>query len=152
MVLGLSNVMNVRFGWLLLSVCLFVLLRTTTLAQEKQIPGVVLDPNHSPVAAATITLTGPGFSQATMSDENGSFSFSEVPPAKLKLTVITNDFAKYIRAIEPADLGNVLDVELKLADITERVNITATMAFAQVFGRTPLCFELLLFGVRRADR
>ena len=54
-----------------------------------KIQGIVHDPQHRPVAGASVTLQAitSAWSQTTQTDDNGEFSFTSVPVGDYKVTV-----------------------------------------------------------------
>jgi Carboxypeptidase regulatory-like domain/TonB-dependent Receptor Plug Domain len=59
-----------------------------------RIQGIVHDPQHRPIAGASVKLqaTTSDFSQATQADDNGGFSFINVPVGDYKITVAQSNF------------------------------------------------------------
>src|SRR5258708_35084808 len=56
--------------------------------------GTVSDPKGAVVSGATVTITNPatGFNRSTKSDNQGSYQFLELPPAKYDLVVDSPGF------------------------------------------------------------
>src|ERR1700733_14443485 len=59
-----------------------------------RIQGIVHDPQHRPVAGASVKLQAitSDYSQTTQADDNGDFSFTSVPVGDYKITVTQPKF------------------------------------------------------------
>ena len=72
-----------KLQWLLL----FVFLSSTSWAQSTGIiSGTVVDDAGSPLPGANVVVTGPQLSEATVANDNGSYSIPSLPPGRFTVT------------------------------------------------------------------
>src|SRR5262245_36746173 len=66
------------------------------------ISGIVKDSNHAQIAGASVTVTNPAtnFSRTATTNNEGIFSFAQIPPGKYTITVEKSGFKK----IEKVDI------------------------------------------------
>ncbi len=81
----------------LFCLCLVVFLISGSLLHATifgKIQGIVHDPQHRPVAGASVKLQAitSDWSQTTQADDNGEFSFTTVPVGDYKITVTQSNF------------------------------------------------------------
>ena len=93
------------------------------------VSGTVIDPQQSPIAAAKITLLSrsSAYSQTSQTDDAGQFSFRAVPIGEYTVTVESGGFSKSTLAlIVLSDRATVLRVQLKIAPVTQQVEVRTT--------------------------
>ncbi|HEY0173315.1 MAG TPA: TonB-dependent receptor [Pyrinomonadaceae bacterium] len=94
------------------------------------IRGTVRDPQGNAVAGATVTLTNTGknFSRVQVSNAEGGYVFSLVPPDTYRVEVEAAGFKKALVADVTAlvDTPRELDVALEVGAVTETVNVEAS--------------------------
>ncbi len=90
--------------------------------------GTVEDSSGARVAAATITLTNPGFSVArqTQSDNRGEFRIEELPPGEYRVTVHAPEFSEATSNVV-VTVSSVLEISvtLRLKNVAEKVIVNA---------------------------
>ena len=65
-------------------------------------------------------------SRSTVSDEEGEYTFSSVPPGSYTLEVSFEGFKKFTRSVTIADDASVVaDIELEIEDLREEVSVSA---------------------------
>ena len=94
------------------------------------ISGTAKDPQGKVVSGATVTLTGPArnFTRTQSTNKDGAYVFNAIPPGTYSIEVKAPGF-KTASASGLAALGNtptVLEVQLEVGALTERVNVTST--------------------------
>ena len=103
--------------------------------------GTVVDQQQHPIVGAKITLRSQSssFSRAVDSDTGGEFSFRSVPIGEYTLTVESNGFAKSTQAlIVLSDQTTTLRLQLKIATVSQRVDIVASWADVNTNSATPM--------------
>ncbi|MDX6575833.1 MAG: hypothetical protein QOE96_1786 [Blastocatellia bacterium] len=93
------------------------------------VKGTVLDPQQRPLVAARVSLVSrtSSFSRSTDTDGDGAFSFRAVPIGEYTVTVETSGFSKSTLAlIVLSDHATVLRVQLKIAPVSQQVEVRAT--------------------------
>ncbi|MDX6559285.1 MAG: hypothetical protein QOF72_2334 [Blastocatellia bacterium] len=93
------------------------------------VKGTVLDPQQRPLVAARVSLVSrtSSFSRTTDTDGDGAFSFRAVPIGEYTVTVETSGFSKSTLAlIVLSDHATVLRVQLKIAPVSQQVEVRAT--------------------------
>jgi len=90
--------------------------------------GTVEDSSGARVAAATITLTNPGFSVApqTQIDNRGEFRIEELPPGEYRVTVHAPEFSEATSNVV-VTVSSVLEISvtLRLKNVAEQVIVNA---------------------------
>jgi TonB dependent receptor/Carboxypeptidase regulatory-like domain/TonB-dependent Receptor Plug Domain len=112
--------------FLFLSCLVFVPLVRATIFGN--IRGIVHDPQHRPVAGATVKLKSATseWTQTAQTDSDGWFSFSAVPVGDYILTVNKSSFADMQETTTVlSDTSPVLHFQLKLATLTQTATVTA---------------------------
>jgi hypothetical protein len=92
-----------------------------------QLHGVVHDPQHRPIKGAEITLRAAdsAFSQTTLTDQDGEFSFAAVPLGNYTISVSQKGFGGVKQAITLASgTSPVLHFELQLESVRQAVSVT----------------------------
>src|SRR5271165_7068923 len=120
---------------LTLLVGFFLAFNTLVLAQTAttSLRGTVYDAKGAVLSGATLTITNPdnGFSRTTKSDNQGSYQFLELPPAKYELAVDASGFATMKRS----------GLELLVASpatLNITMQVTGGTVTVEVQGTTPL--------------
>lgn len=127
--------MRLLMRFFLPSVLFSVLLGLTagiSSAQQASIVGSVVDTTGASVAhvQVTLALNGRAADQVTQSADNGSFSFSNVPPGSYQLSFAAKGFAlKTIPGeLHPGETANLPPVSLAVGKLTTEVVVTQTQA------------------------
>jgi hypothetical protein len=121
---------------LILSLCASTALATVF----GTVRGIVHDPQHRPIAGATVVLKAADsdFSKTTASDAQGEFTFDAVPAGSYSITVSSPGFATQE---EPFTIlsgaSPTLHLELQIASQNQRVTVTGEAAPAQTESVTP---------------
>jgi len=93
------------------------------------IRGIVKDPQGNAVSGARITLRNDekNFKRDQVTDNDGGFTFTNVPPDSYVLEAEAANFKKaVISGVKGlADRANSVDVALEIGAVTETVNVTA---------------------------
>jgi Carboxypeptidase regulatory-like domain len=115
-----------RIHWLVVVCCL---LGSTALAQQAgQIVGVVTDSSGGVVPAISVKATevGTGFSQSTVTGEDGRFVFPTLRPTRYEISVESSGFRTFRRVgIELlANQNLTVNINLEVGAVTETVNVS----------------------------
>jgi hypothetical protein len=113
-----------------------------------RIQGIVHDPQHRPVAAASVKLQAitSAYSQTSQTDDNGEFSFTSVPVGDYKITVTQSNFDTSAQTVTvDSSSSPVLHFLLTLASLSETTNVVGQAATASMDSVTPTTL------VNRAD-
>ena len=105
-----------------------------------KIEGVVHDPQHRPVAGASVKLQAltSDWSAATQSDNNGEFSFTTVPVGDYKITVTQPKFETTEQIFTVASNSSpVLHFQLVIAAVNESVVVSGQANVANMDSVTP---------------
>jgi hypothetical protein len=105
-----------------------------------KIQGVVHDPQHRPVAAATVVLKSStsAWSQTTQTDQDGAFNFSAVPIGDYVVTVTQSGFESSEQTVTvTSGAAPVLHFQLKVASLNQTAVVSAQAATAGVQSVTP---------------
>src|ERR1039457_6801518 len=93
------------------------------------IKGTVTDPSGAVVSKATVTATnaGNGLKGTGISDSDGQFLISGLPPAKYDVSAEITGFQTQVQTGVVVAVGQdfLLDFHLKVAQVSERVEVTA---------------------------
>ena len=87
-----------------------------------RIQGIVHDPQHRPVAGASVKLQAitSDFSQATQADDNGEFSFTNVPLGDYKITVAEAKFETSAQTVTVASGSSpILHFQMAIATLNQ---------------------------------
>jgi hypothetical protein len=90
--------------------------------------GVVHDPQHRPVADATVRIKSAtsDWSHTVQSDQDGSFSFTAVPVGDYLVSVTKNGFADEQQSVTVvADSSPTLHFQLKIGTVSQTTNVVA---------------------------
>lgn len=112
-------------------VAVFWISATAVSAQstKAELAGVLRDPASLPIAGASVELAGTatGATMATVSDSNGAWHFSALPPGTYSLTVARDGFTTLRRDDLVLRVGDCvhLDLDLAVGDVSQSVVVTA---------------------------
>lgn len=139
-----------------------------------QISGFVKDPTGSVVPNANVTIQNEatGLERRTTTNESGYYVVSNLPPGFYTVSIEATGFKKYVKTqnkLEPT-LPARVDVSLDVGQVTETVEVTASVANVQadtatvgrlvessqiqnmmLNGRNPIWLALLKAGVRAGN-
>lgn len=91
------------------------------------ITGRVVDPTGHPAAGATVRLTrdDPSASQETLSDDDGQFSFANVPPGPFHLAISSSGFATQVfdGILSPGENFAVPQISLNIATSVTEIHV-----------------------------
>src|SRR6185369_9300340 len=126
----LGRRMTQRLDQLMVLALVFILAASMIVrAQDTSgLSGQVTDPTGKVIPGATVTLTNPatGATRSTKTNDDGNFSFNQVPPGTYMLRLE----AKGFKAAEQADIQllvatpKVVNLQLEVGAVTEVVNVT----------------------------
>jgi hypothetical protein len=105
-----------------------------------QVQGIVHDPQHRPIAGATVTLHAAhsAFSKTASTDRQGVFSLPAIPLGDYTVTVSDSGFRSLQRVITLAsDTTPLLHFSLPVGSVDESVQVTAETDAANVDSVTP---------------
>jgi outer membrane cobalamin receptor len=105
-----------------------------------KIQGVVHDPQHRPIAAASVVLKSStsAWSQTTQTDQEGGFSFSAVPIGDYVVTVSQSGFESSEQTVTvTSGTAPVLHFQLKVASLNQTTVVSAQAETASVQSVTP---------------
>jgi outer membrane receptor for ferrienterochelin and colicin len=127
----------------LLSSFVFIVLSVTAAHASVfgDVKGTVLDPQQRPVVAAKVSLVSrtSSFSRTTDTDGDGAFSFRSVPIGEYTVTVESGGFSKSTLAlIVLSDRATVLRVQLKIAPVSQQVEVRTTPGQVDSGSATPV--------------
>ena len=101
-----------------------------TLAQASifgNIRGLVHDPQHRPIAAATVAATAVGsdFTKKAVTDQSGEFRFDAVPVGNYDVSVAQPGFESALQRVTViSDSAPILHFELRIASVTQSVKVS----------------------------
>jgi Carboxypeptidase regulatory-like domain len=94
--------------------------------------GRVLDPQGSPVPAATVTVSreDKAFSRSVTTGPDGTFVVANIPPTAVDVVVSAGGFAEARRRGVMLEVGRTtaIDIELKVGGVQETIDVGATTA------------------------
>jgi hypothetical protein len=105
-----------------------------------RVQGVVHDPQHRPVAGASVKLaaTNSDWSQTAQTDSNGEFSFSTVPVGDYKITVTQPTFETAQQIVTVASASSpILHFQLTIATVNQSVAVVGQAELANMDSVTP---------------
>ena len=127
---------------ILLGLVILLLFKSSALASAfGDVSGTVIDPQQRPVAFAKVTLLSrsSSFSQTSQTDGAGQFSFRAVPIGEYSVTVESGGFSKFALALTIlSDRTTVLRVQLKIAPVSQQVEVKATPGRVDSDSPTPV--------------
>jgi outer membrane cobalamin receptor len=105
-----------------------------------KIQGIVHDPQHRPIAAASVVLKSStsAWSQTTQTDQEGAFSFSAVPLGDYVVTVSQSGFESSEQTVTvTSGTAPVLHFQLKVASVNQTTVVSAQAETASMQSVTP---------------
>ncbi len=102
--------------------------------------GIVHDPQHRPIAGATVMLHGvsSGYQLSAQTNPAGEFSFDSVPLGDYTISVLAPGFAATDQRLAVlSGTAPILHIELRVASGTETVTVSAEAFSAQTESVTP---------------
>jgi hypothetical protein len=105
-----------------------------------RIQGIVHDPQHRPLAGASVKLQAAtsDYSQTTQTNDNGEFSFTAVPVGDYKITVTQTSFDTSQQAVTvDSSSSPVLHFQLALAALNETTVVVGQAGQANMDSVTP---------------
>jgi hypothetical protein len=105
-----------------------------------RIQGIVHDPQHRPVPAASVKLQAitSDWSQTAQTDDNGDFSFTAVPVGDYKITVTQSKFEPSEQTVTVASGSSpILHVQLAIAVLNQSIVVTGEGATVNMDSVTP---------------
>jgi TonB dependent receptor/Carboxypeptidase regulatory-like domain/TonB-dependent Receptor Plug Domain len=118
-------------------------LLTCTLAHATifgRIQGIVHDPQHRPIAGATVSLHAitSDWSQTTQTDDNGEFLFTSVPVGDYKITVTQPKFDTAEQTVTVASNSSpILHFQLTIASVNQTTVVVGQAEVGNVDSVTP---------------
>lgn len=118
-----------RISLVLIASFVLVLLASVSFAQtgSSSVRGIVSDPQGNAIAGANVTLsdTARSFSRTQVTNTDGGYVFTGVPPGDYRVEVETKGFKKSITADVHArvDTSTNVDVQLEVGSVSETVNV-----------------------------
>src|SRR5580704_18529459 len=100
-----------------------------------KIQGIVHDPQHRPVAGASVKLQAitSSWSQTTQTDDNGEFLFTSVPVGDYKITVTQSKFDTGEQTVTVASNSSpILHFQLKIASVNQTTVVVGQADVANV--------------------
>jgi hypothetical protein len=128
---------------LIFCLCLPILLIFNSLLHANifgRIHGIVHDPQHRPVAGASVTLRAitSDWSQTAQTDDNGDFSFTIVPVGDYRITVTQSRFETAEQTVTVASGSSpVLHFQLAIAALHQTVVVAGQAEVANMDSATP---------------
>src|SRR6202522_387582 len=113
-----------------------------------KIQGIVHDPQHRPIAGASVKLEAitSSWSQTTQTDDNGEFLFTSVPVGDYKITVTQPKFDTTEQTVTVASNSSpILHFQLAIASVNQTTIVVSQADVANVDSVTPTTL------VNRAD-
>ena len=116
-------------GWLAIVCCMSA--GGPILAQEStaELRGRVADAQSAPVPGATLVITNQntGVTRQTVSNADGTYFITAIPPGTYSLEATLSGFSRFNRPDIRLDLGRTttIDVQLAIGNLTETVTITS---------------------------
>jgi outer membrane receptor protein involved in Fe transport len=109
--------------------CAFLCIGNARAEELGDLRGIVHDPQHRPVAAATITVESrtPAWARTVQSDASGEFQIDAAPPGVYQVTVTAQGFRSLQQQVEiTAGKNPVLHLQLELAGVSQTVEVTSS--------------------------
>ena len=127
--------------------CLCFLLQAAIFGR---IQGIVHDPQHRPVAGASVKLQAiaSDWSQTTRADGNGEFSFTTVPVGDYKITVAQANFATSEQTVTVASGSSpILHFQLAIPMVNQSVVVVGQVDVANMDSVSPTTLILSLIHI-----
>jgi hypothetical protein len=94
-----------------------------------RLAGTVLDPGETPVPQARVMLASPevGFARQFLTGDDGSFTFTGLPPGQYRLKVEKEGFSTYLQSeiVLTVDQAASLNPKLELGALNQAIEVTA---------------------------
>jgi outer membrane receptor protein involved in Fe transport len=109
---------------------LFIAATTVPAQSLPQLSGIVVDSSGAVISGATarVRSTNGGVEKAALSDKNGYFAFSELPPGDYRLSILSPDF-------EPKEIPVTIGNAETLAPLRISLTVSAVSTTVDVQGR-----------------
>src|ERR1019366_5443314 len=126
-----------------LLLCLLVLFMPVSLLYATifgRVQGVIHDPQHRPVTGAAVKLQAitSDWSQSAQADDNGEFSFANVPVGDYKITVTQPKFETSQQTVTVASASApILHFQLAIAPLNQTTIVVGQADIANVDSATP---------------
>src|SRR5271170_8335028 len=125
----------------LFALCVLVTLASSLHAEIfGKIQGIVHDPQHRPVAGASVKLQAitSDWTQTTQTDDNGEFRFTSVPVGDYKITVTQAKFQTAEQTVTVASSSSpILHFQLAIATMNQTAVVVGQADVANVDSVTP---------------
>ncbi len=105
-----------------------------------RIQGIVHDPQHRPVAGVSVRLQAitSDFSQSAQANDNGEFSFTNVPLGDYKITVAQSQFETSAQTVTVTSGSSpILHFQLAIATVNQTAVVSAQAATVNMDSVTP---------------
>ena len=109
--------------------------------------GIVHDPQHRPLAGASVTLRSASFSKTATSNAGGEFQIDAVPEGSYAIEVSAPGFRSAEQQISVSSSRNpVLHFQLELAAVTSQVEVSESIS--RLAARRTISIAILLRSTR----
>jgi hypothetical protein len=105
-----------------------------------RIQGIVHDPQHRPIAGASVKLQAANsdFSQTAQADDNGEFSFINVPVGDYKITVAQSNFETLVQTVTVTSGSSpILHFPLSIAPLNQTTVVSSPAESVNMDSVTP---------------
>ncbi len=129
-----------KYLWLLVVLALALAAPRVRATVFGNVRGIVHDPQHRPVADASITIksSNSDWSQSTQTADDGAFSFPAIPFGNYSVTVTASGFATVKQSITLAsDTSEILHFMLALASVNQTAEVNSEISAAAPETVTP---------------
>ncbi len=129
-----------KFVYLLLAAALLISAHTARATVFGSVRGMVHDPQHRPVAGASVLLKSAtsDWSQQTQTDQDGQFAFAAVPLGDYIVTATASGFSPLQQTFTLAsDTSSILHFQLAIATQSQKVVVSAPEQAASLDTVTP---------------
>ena len=133
---GISRV----FAWCVFLAAMASLFAPQTYASFGKIQGIVHDPQHRPIAGATVVLkaTTSDYTQTTQTDADGQFEFSAVTVGDYTVTVSQPGFDGMVQTVTvTSGSAPILHFQLRLTPVSQTTTVSAPADQASTDSVTP---------------
>src|ERR1700733_602475 len=128
------------FAWCVFGAVLALLFAPQTYASFGKIQGIVHDPQHRPIAGATVALkaTTSDYTQTTQTDADGQFEFSAVTVGDYTVTVSQPGFDGMVQTVTvTSGSAPILHFQLRLTPVSQTTTVSAPADQASTDSVTP---------------
>lgn len=127
--MNITSVFLKRFYAIIFCLGVTAFLSVNVAAQTSSIRGTIRDAQGALINGASITLQSEtkSFSRTQVSNENGNYTFTSIPPDKYRMEVSATGFKKsLVSGLEAlVDLSRDLDIVLEIGGVSETVNVSS---------------------------